>query len=159
MSRDRPGLPLVRTRGCRSCTGIFELMLSKTMWINTSTSSQAPSYASPKLRLTYLLTGVRCRATSVAKNWPYTHVYELTLIWTKEQWHSCILLLLCHLSRSWIRSIVAPLNSNCSSLYRQPSGNGAGERADFLRTMGLKCFMLFYIDLLHRADNNDNFYL
>ena len=32
------------------------------------TSSQAPSYASPKLRLTYLLTGVRCRATSVAKN-------------------------------------------------------------------------------------------
>ena len=28
---------------------------------------QAPSYASPKLRLTYLLTGVRCRATSVAK--------------------------------------------------------------------------------------------
>ena len=35
------------------------------------TSSQAPSYASLKLRpsdlLTYLLTGVRCRATSVAK--------------------------------------------------------------------------------------------
>ena len=34
------------------------------------TSSQAPSYASPKLRpshlLTYLLTGVKCRATSVA---------------------------------------------------------------------------------------------
>ena len=26
------------------------------------------SYASPKLRLTYLLTGVKCRATSVAKN-------------------------------------------------------------------------------------------
>ena len=33
------------------------------------TSSQAPSYASPKLRLTDLLTGVSCRATSVAKNW------------------------------------------------------------------------------------------
>ena len=34
----------------------------------TKTSSQAPSYASPKLRLTDLLTGVKCRATSVAKN-------------------------------------------------------------------------------------------
>ena len=33
------------------------------------TSSQAPSYASPKLRLTDLLTGVKCRATSVAKNY------------------------------------------------------------------------------------------
>ena len=37
----------------------------------TITSSQAPSYASPKLWITYslthLLTGVRCRATSVAK--------------------------------------------------------------------------------------------
>ena len=32
------------------------------------TSSQAPSYASPKLRLTDSLTGVKCRATSVAKN-------------------------------------------------------------------------------------------
>ena len=32
------------------------------------TSSQAPSYASPKLWLTHLLTGVKCRATSVAKN-------------------------------------------------------------------------------------------
>ena len=32
------------------------------------TSSQAPSYASPKLRLTHSLTGVKCRATSVAKN-------------------------------------------------------------------------------------------
>ena len=35
------------------------------------TSSQAPSYASPKLSLTHLLarslTGVKCRATSVAK--------------------------------------------------------------------------------------------
>ena len=31
------------------------------------TSSQAPSYASPKLWITYSLTGVRCRATSVAK--------------------------------------------------------------------------------------------
>ena len=39
---------------------------------SNETSSQAPSYASPKLRpshlLTYLLTGVKCRATSVAKN-------------------------------------------------------------------------------------------
>ena len=32
------------------------------------TSSQAPSYAGPKLRLTESLTGVKCRATSVAKN-------------------------------------------------------------------------------------------
>ena len=32
------------------------------------TSSQAPSYASPKLQLTKSLTGVKCRATSVAKN-------------------------------------------------------------------------------------------
>ena len=32
------------------------------------TSSQAPSYASPKLRPTDLLTGVKCRATNVAKN-------------------------------------------------------------------------------------------
>ena len=31
------------------------------------TSSQAPSYASPKLSLTHTLTGVKCRATSVAK--------------------------------------------------------------------------------------------
>ena len=29
---------------------------------------QAPDYASPKLRLTHSLTGVKCRATSVAKN-------------------------------------------------------------------------------------------
>ena len=29
------------------------------------------SYASPKLRLTHLLTGVKCRATSVAKNTLY----------------------------------------------------------------------------------------
>ena len=40
--------------------------------VNMKTSSQAPSYASPKLRLTdlltYSLTGVKCRATSVAKN-------------------------------------------------------------------------------------------
>ena len=28
---------------------------------------KAPSYASSKLRLTHLLTGVKCRATSVAK--------------------------------------------------------------------------------------------
>ena len=37
-----------------------------------TTSSQAPSYASPKLSLTHSLarslTGVKCRATSVAKN-------------------------------------------------------------------------------------------
>ena len=32
------------------------------------TSSQAPSYASPKLWQNHSLTGVRCRATSVAKN-------------------------------------------------------------------------------------------
>ena len=31
------------------------------------TSSQAPSYASPKLSPTHSLTGVKCRATSVAK--------------------------------------------------------------------------------------------
>ena len=31
------------------------------------TSSQAPSYASPKLRPTDSLTGVKCRATSIAK--------------------------------------------------------------------------------------------
>ena len=35
--------------------------------IPPKTSSQAPSYASPKLSLARLLTGVRCRATSVAK--------------------------------------------------------------------------------------------
>ena len=44
------------------------------------TSSQAPSYASPKLRpshlLTYLLTGVKCRATSVAKNWQRVFLYS-----------------------------------------------------------------------------------
>ena len=33
------------------------------------TSSQAPSYASLKLWLTDSLTGVKCRATRVAKNW------------------------------------------------------------------------------------------
>ena len=32
-------------------------------------SSQAPSYASPKLRPTHSLMGVKCRATSVAKKW------------------------------------------------------------------------------------------
>ena len=37
---------------------------------NTSkTSSQAPSYASPKLSPTDSLTGVKCRATSVAKKY------------------------------------------------------------------------------------------
>ena len=35
------------------------------MW--EQTSSQAPSYASPKLWITHSLTGVKCRATSVAK--------------------------------------------------------------------------------------------
>ena len=45
------------------------------------TSSQAPSYASPKLSLTHLRTGVRCRATSVAKNWgPYTCLQLVDLI-------------------------------------------------------------------------------
>ena len=34
---------------------------------NKLASSQAPSYASPKLSLTHSLTGVKCRATSVAK--------------------------------------------------------------------------------------------
>ena len=33
------------------------------------TSSQAPSYASPKLSPTDSLTGVKCRATSVAKKY------------------------------------------------------------------------------------------
>ena len=38
--------------------------------LNTcKTSSQAPSYASPKLWISHLLTGVRCRATSVAKKY------------------------------------------------------------------------------------------
>ena len=41
------------------------------MNIFTKTSSQAPSYASSKLRPTDLLTGVKCRATSVAKNNSY----------------------------------------------------------------------------------------
>ena len=36
--------------------------------ISEATSSQAPSYASPKLSLARLRTGVRSRATSVAKN-------------------------------------------------------------------------------------------
>ena len=44
---------------------------SKASVLSGETSSQAPSYASPKLlpthSLTYSLTGVRCRATSVAK--------------------------------------------------------------------------------------------
>ena len=42
-----------------SCIGLM------TIWRRTS--SQAPSYASPKLSLTDSLTGVKCRATSVAK--------------------------------------------------------------------------------------------
>ena len=40
----------------------------KSLSFRETTSSQAPSYASPKLRLTESLTGVKCRATSVAKN-------------------------------------------------------------------------------------------
>ena len=39
----------------------------KSLSFRETTSSQAPSYASPKLRLTESLTGVKCRATSVAK--------------------------------------------------------------------------------------------
>ena len=35
--------------------------------VSHKTSSQAPSYASPKLRLTESLAGVKCRATGVAK--------------------------------------------------------------------------------------------
>ena len=42
------------------------------------TSSQAPSYASPKLWLTDLLTGVKCRATSVAKNDASHSLYKLS---------------------------------------------------------------------------------
>ena len=46
------------------------------------TSSQAPSYASPKLRPTRSLTRVKCRATSVAKKWrmanPYIYVISET---------------------------------------------------------------------------------
>ena len=38
--------------------------------LQRKTSSQAPSYASPKLSPTDRLTGVKCRATSVAKNPP-----------------------------------------------------------------------------------------
>ena len=41
------------------------------------TSSQAPSYASPKLRLTDLLTGVKCRATNVAKNHKETSLHPV----------------------------------------------------------------------------------
>ena len=42
--------------------------MRKLWWLNVgSTSSQAPSYASPKLSPTDSLTGVKCRATSVAK--------------------------------------------------------------------------------------------
>ena len=53
-----------------ACLCIFQNGLC---WsVQFSTSSQAPSYASPKLLpthlLTYSLTGVRCRASSVAKN-------------------------------------------------------------------------------------------
>ena len=41
------------------------LQACQTVW---KTSSQAPSYASPKLSPTHWLRGVKCRATSVAKN-------------------------------------------------------------------------------------------
>ena len=41
------------------------------------TSSQAPSYASPKLWITHWLTGVKCRATSVAKKWYLFYVMNV----------------------------------------------------------------------------------
>jgi len=42
--------------------------VNKEMKYEKKRNEQAPSYASPKLSLTHLLTGVKCRATSVAKN-------------------------------------------------------------------------------------------
>ena len=41
--------------------------VSVTDMLGVKTISQAPSYASPKLLPTDSLTGVKCRATSVAK--------------------------------------------------------------------------------------------
>ena len=60
------------------------------------TSSQAPSYASPKLWLNHSLTGVRCRATSVAKNpnmkvvWP-SDDFTTLWGWNKVCQQSCFL--------------------------------------------------------------------
>ena len=73
------------------------------------TSSQAPSYASPKLRLTdlltYSLTGVKCRATSVAKNSGALFACEQTYSCPFRSVHHCIFAQLCpvHRKSSWSR--------------------------------------------------------
>ena len=72
------------------------------------TSSQAPSYASPKLlpthSLTDSLTGVKCKATSVAKNWDIKMLVLVFLI-SPHNWSYLVKSLLVYLKYMFLKTI------------------------------------------------------